>query len=367
MLENSHLPAMTATPSAAVPNLTIGLDLGDRTSQTCEVNAAGAAVREASVRTTIAGLTQYFGGRERCRVVLEVGTHSPWISRLLTELGHEVIVANPSAMFAGRPRRRRNDRLDAEFLARQGRADVRLLSPITHRTAAAQQHLALLRARDQLVAGRTAFINHVRGAVKSWGGRLSACSADAFAARVPADLPPELAGALTLLLETIADLTRRIGQLDKEVAQLAATQYPVARRLQQIAGVGPLTALAFVLLIEDPKRFAVSRDVGAYFGLVPRLDESGDARPQLRISKAGDEFGRRLLVNAAHYILGPFGPDCDLRRHGLALARRGGTNAKKRAAVAVARKLAVLLHHLWVSDVPYDPEHLATQAKHRAA
>jgi transposase len=125
--------------------------------------------------------------------------------------------------------------------------------------------------------------------------------------------------------------------------------------------VGPITSLAFVLLIEDPRRFTVSRDVGAYFGLVPRLDDSGDATPQLRISKAGDEFGRRLLVSAAHYILGPFGPDCDLRRHGRALAGRGGKNAKKRAVVAVARKLAVLLHHLWVSDVPYDPNHLAKQ------
>jgi len=358
MSQNSHA---RATASAAMPKVTIGLDLGDRTSRTAEVTADGQCVREATVRTTVAGLTQYFGGRERCRVVLEVGTHSPWISRLLTDLGHEVIVANPSAMFAGRPRRRRNDRLDAEFLARQGRADVRLLYPITHRTGVAQQHLELLRARDQLVTGRTAFINHVRGAVKSWGARLSACSADAFAARGATDLPAALRSVLTPLLEVIADLTRRIKHADREVAQLAATEYPITLRLQQISGVGPLTSLAFVLLLEDPRRFAVSRDVGAYFGLVPRLDDSGDAMPQLRISKAGDAFGRRLLVSAAHYILGPFGPDCDLRRHGRAIAGRGGKTAKKRAAVAVARKLAVLLHHLWVSEVPYDPDHLAKQ------
>jgi transposase len=344
-----------------VPNLTIGLDLGDRTSRTCELNAAGEVVREATVSTTIAGLTQYVGGRERCRVVLEVGTHSPWVSRLLAGLGHEVIVANPSAMFAGRPRRRRNDRLDAQFLARQGRADVCLLYPITHRSAEAQQHLELLRARDQLVAGRTAFINHVRGAVKSWGRRLSACSAEAFARRVAAELPPELTVALTPVLESIVELTERITRLDRQVATLAATQYPVVQRLRQIAGVGPLTSLAFVLLIEDPHRFRLSREVGAYFGLVPRLDDSSDATPQLRISKAGDEFGRRLLVSAAQYILGPFGPDCDLRRHGLRISQRGGKNAKKRAAVAVARKLAVLLHHLWITEAPYDADHLAKQ------
>lgn len=358
MSKNSHA---LATASASVPNLTIGLDLGDRTSRTCEVNAGGEIVREATVPTSVAGLTQYFGARERCRVVLEVGTHSPWSSRRLAALGHEVVVANPSALFAGRPRRRRNDRLDAEFLARQGRADVRLLAPITHRTVAAQQHLELLRARDQLVASRTAFINHVRGAVKSWGARLSACSAEAFPRRVVAELPAELTPALRPLLESIVELTQRITHLDRELATLATTQYPVTQRLQQIAGVGPLTSLAFVLLIEDPRRFRTSREVGAYFGLVPRLDDSGDAAPQLRISKAGDAFGRRLLVSAAQYILGPFGPDCDLRRHGQRLAQRGGKNAKKRAAVAVARKLAVLLHHLWISDAPYEADHLANQ------
>jgi transposase len=264
-------------------------------------------------------------------------------------------------MFAGRPRRRRNDRLDARFLARQGRADVALLYPITHRTVTAQQHLEYLRARDQLVGVRTKLINHVRGVVKSNGARLPRCSAESFAKRVAAAVPPELAPAVTPLLEVIADLTRRIGQAETQIATIARQHYPVTQRLQQPAGVGPLTALAFVLLIEDPRRFGKSRDVGAYFGLVPRLDDSSDSTPQLRISKAGDEFGRRLLVSAAHYILGPFGPECDLRRHGLAIAQRGGANAKKRAVIAVARKLAVLLHHLWVTNAVYDPNYLHKQ------
>lgn len=348
----------------ALPNVTIGLDLGDRTSRTYEVNAAGEGEREASVPTTVSGVTRYFEGRARCRVVLEVGTHSPWVSRLLEQLGHEAIVANPSAMFARAPRRRRNDRLDARFLARQGRADVELLYPIAHRSADAQRDLEYLRARDQLVSARTKLINHVRGVVKSTGARLRRCSAEAFAKRATAEVPPDLAPALTPLLEVIADLTRRIAQADAQVAAVARERYAVAARLQQPAGVGPLTALAFVLLVEDPGRFSKSRDVGAYFGLVPRLDESGASTPQLRISKAGDEFGRRLLVSASHYILGPFGPDCDLRRYGTALAQRGGKNAKKRAVVAVARKLAVLLHRLWVSEAPYDPDY---QLKRRAA
>lgn len=360
MSKKSHPIAIA---SASVPNVTIGLDLGDRTSRTYEVDAAGQCVREETIRTTEAGLRQYFGGREPCRVILEVGTHSPWISRRLTQLGHEVIVANPSAMFVGRPRRRRNDRLDARFLARQGRTDIELLAPITHRSAEAQRDLEYLRARDQLVGVRSKLINHVRGTVKSAGERLSACSAEAFATRAAKELPPALAPALTPLLEVIADLTRRIATAERQIAAVIQECHPVAARLQQPAGVGPITALAFVLLIEDPTRFRKSRDVGPYFGLVPRLDESGESTPQLRISKAGDEFGRRLLVNAAHYILGPFGPDCDLRRHGMAIAERGGKNAKKRAVVAVARKLAVLLHHLWVSNTPYDPNYQLTQLK----
>ena len=342
-------------------NVTVGLDLGDRTSRVYEVGAAGERVTEATIPTTRAGLTRYFADRAPCCIVLEVGTHSPWVSRDLAALGHDVVVANPSAMFGARRRRRRNDQLDAAFLARQGRADRALLYPIQHRTPAAQQHLELLRARDQVVQVRSKLINHVRGAVKSLGGRIGRCSAEAFAKRAALEVPEALQRAVTPLLELLAELTRRIGGFDRQIAQVIAEQYPVAQRLQQPAGVGPLTALAFVLLVEDPTRFAKSRDVGAYFGLVPRLDESGNSQPQLRISKAGDAFGRRLLVSAAHYILGPFGPACDLRRHGEAIAQRGGRNAKKRAVVAVARTLAVLLHRLWVSDRAYEPDYLPSR------
>jgi len=337
------------------PKVTIGLDLGDKMSQVYELDLHGERLNEAKVATTPTGLQRYFGGRTQCRVVLEVGTHSPWVSRLLTECGHETIVANPSAMY-GKRRRRRNDRLDAEFLARQGRADIALLHPIRHRGVEAQQHLAIIRARDEIVSLRTALICHVRGAVKSIGGRLPACSAEAFPKRVGAEIPPAVVPALQPMVETIADLTRRIDAYDEQISQLAK-RYPDVQRLQQPSGVGLLTALTYLLLVEDPKRFRHSRSAGAYFGLVPRLDESSASSPQLRISKAGDELGRRLLVNAAHYILGPFGPDCELRQFGAAIAERGGKNAKKRAVIAVARKLAVLLHRLWLSETPYDPHY----------
>ena len=337
-------------------NLTVGLDLGDRTSRTYIVDPAGECAGTATIPTTRQAVQRYFGQRAACRVVLEVGTHSAWVARELSAMGHDVVVSNPSATYGPRRRRKRNDALDAEFLARQGRADIQLLHPITHRPLEAQQQLATLRARDQLVQARTRLINHVRGAVKALGARLPSCSAEAFPRRAALELPPEIVPALQPLVDVITDLTTRIRAIDRAIVAVGKT-HPVLRQLQQPAGVGPLTALAYMLLVHDPQRFRRSRDVGAYFGLVPRLDESSDSRPQLRISKAGDALGRRLLVSGAQYILGPFGPDCDLRRHGEAIAQRGGKNAKKRAVVAVARKLAVLLHRLWITNAVYDPNY----------
>lgn len=347
---------------ALIPNLTIGLDLGDRISRTCEVDASGTVVKRAGVATSRDGIGSYFEGLPPCRVVLEAGTHSPWVSQQLAEMGHEVIVSNSGEVYGKRRRRKRNDEMDAEFLARQGRVDVALLHPIRHRGPEAQADLALIRARDQLVGARTKLINHVRGSVKSMGFRLKGSSSDSFARQVRPQIPAVLAETLEPLLEAIEELTAKIRRCDRQVERVVKERSPEAAHLQQIPGVGPLTALAFVLLVDDPRRFERSRDVGAYFGLVPRLDESSDSTPQLRITKAGDELGRRLLVSAAHYILGPFGPDCDLRFHGERLAERGGKNAKKRAAVAVARKLAVVMHRLWITGAAYDPNHLARRS-----
>lgn len=339
---------------ALFPKITIGVDLGDKDSVTCEVDRGGDVVRRAEIRTGRATVREYFQGREPCRVVIEAGTHSAWFAREVAALGHEVVVANPTRIYVSG--RRKNDPKDAEFLARQGRADTALLHPVQHRSAQAQMDLAVIRARDQLVRARTKLINHVRGAVKAQGSRVRKCSAEAFIARAVAELPDETRPALEPLLDVIAGMTQKIREYDRQIERLASTSYPEAQKLMQPKGVGALTAVAFVLLVGDPKRFTRSREVGPYFGLVPKLKDSSASQPQLRISKAGDELGRRLLVSAAQYVLGPFGPDCDLRRHGLKIAARGGKNAKKRAAVAVARKLAVLLHRLWVSGATYDPD-----------
>jgi transposase len=348
-----------AQANGRIPALTIGLDVSDRTSRYCEIDAAGEVVAEGRVVTRAPALQHLFAGREPARVVLEVGSHSPWIARLLDEHGHEVIVANPRRLRLIYQNDRKSDRVDARYLARVGRLDPSLLAPIAHRGPEAQADLALIRSRDVVVRARTQLVNHVRGTVKVFGTRLPECSTESFATKVADALPAELAPALAPVLETIAHLGREIRRYDRQIEAIAAERYPETALLSQVGGVGALTALVYVLTIEDPTRFRCSRAVGAYVGLVPKRSASGEAEPQLPITKAGDAMLRRLLVSAAHYILGPFGPDCDLRRWGLRLAERGGNNAKKRAIVAVARKLAVLLHHLWITGQVYEPLHHA--------
>jgi transposase len=186
---------------------------------------------------------------------------------------------------------------------------------------------------------------------------LPKCPARSFHNKAPEHIPEALRPALEPILEQIGSLTQRIRDYERQLEKVSEEHYPETGLLRQVEGVGPLTALTFVLTLEDPYRFEKSRSVGAYLGLVPARDRSGERDPQKRISKEGDEMLRKLLVSGAHYILGPFGSDSDLRRHGEKIASRGGKNAKKRAVVAVARKLSVLLHHLWVTGEVYDPLH----------
>jgi transposase len=251
--------------------------------------------------------------------------------------------------------KQKSDEVDAENLARLARVDPRLLYPLKHRGEDAQAHMAIIRSRQALVDCRTQLVNHVRGAVKSFGARLPKCPARSFHKRASEHIPQALWPALGPILEQIASLTQRIRDYERELETISKEHYPETELLRQVEGVGTLTALTFVLTLEDPYRFEKSRSVGAYLGLVPARDRSGDRDPQKHISKEGDEMLRKLLVGSAHYILGPFGSDSDLRRHGQKIASRSAKNAKKRAAVAVARKLAVLLHSLWMSGEIYEP------------
>ncbi|MHB9149943.1 MAG: IS110 family RNA-guided transposase [Thermoleophilia bacterium] len=335
--------------------VTVGLDLGDRYCQVCVLDEAGEVTEEGRVPTKPEALRRRFSGADPVRIVLEAGTHSPWISRLLAELGHDVIVANPRKLRLIYQNDSKSDRVDAEYLARVGRLDPALLSPLTHRGAETQADLALLRSRNVLVRARTRLISHTRGTTKSLGGRLPACGSDVFARKVGPCVPEELTPALSPVLSIIQNLSEEIRALDERIEEMAKERYPETALLSQVPGVGTLTATVYVLTVEDPARFPKSRAVGSYLGLRPRQASSGSLEPQLRITKAGDEHLRWLLVGAAHYILGPFGPDSDLRRWGLKLAAQGGKRGKKRVAAAVARKLSVLLLRLWQTGEVYEP------------
>ena len=335
--------------------LTVGVDLGDQWSHYCILGLEKETLAEGQLRTTQQDVAEFFRALNAARVAMEVGTHSAWVREVICSYGHEVLVANPRLMEGSKRRKRKNDRMDANKLARLGRVDPESLHPIEHRSAEVRQDLVMLRARDALVAARTELINATGGLVKSMGARLPKCSSPSFAQKVEEAVPAQVREALLPLVRMTAALSDCIHGYDEKIEKLGSEKYGHTALLRQVKGVGPITALAYVLTLENPERFVKSRDVGPYLGLVPKQEDSGESQPQLGISKSGDTMLRKLLVGSAHYILGPFGPDTDLRRYGLRLCERGGKNAKKRAAVAVARKLAVLLHCLWVSGEVYEP------------
>ncbi len=338
-----------------LPEITIGIDLGDRYSNFCLLDKSGSKVEEGRIATTKDAFGRKFSGMEPVRIAIETGTHSRWVHRILKEAGHAVIVANPRKLRMIYQNDTKNDRLDAEQLARVARMDPSLLKPIHHRGEQVQSDLSLLRSRDILVATRTRMVNHVRGVLKSNGLRAKKCPTRSFENHVLELIPEDLKPALLPVLETLHSLSVKISQYDKLAETLCKERYPETQLLRQVNGVGVLTALCYILTLEDPRRFKKSRSVGAYLGLRPKQRQSGDSDPELRITKAGDRDLRRLLVQSSQYILGPFGKDSDLRRKGLNMAEHGGRVAKKRAVVAVARKLAVLLHRLWITGEVHDP------------
>lgn len=347
-------------------NETIGCDLGDRQSELCILSSDGKLTRCKPVKTTREAFRQFFEARAPAHVVIEVGTHSRWVNVLLRSLNHRVTVANPRRVKLITASDTKSDRKDAELLARLGRADVSLLAPVQHRGTQAQADLAVAKARDALVATRSRLVNLARGMVKSFGERLPSCEAECFHRRARDQVSAELKPALEPIFETLEAVAKQINAHEQALRAIAK-RYPDVEVVSQPNGVGLLSALVFMLTVEDKTRFEKSRMAGAFLGMVPRRDQSGETDKQLHITKAGDPFLRRLLVNCANYILGPFGTDSDLRRWGLKLAAKGGKNAKRRAKVAVARKLAVLMHRLWVTGEVYEPLRHASKQGERAA
>jgi transposase len=347
------------TSSSAI---TIGIDLGDRKHAVCVLDAKGSILKQESITNTRQSLRALSKRHPGALVVMEVGMHSPWTSRLLKELGHRVLVANPRKVRAIYQNERKSDRKDAEMLARLGRSDEKLVHPVEHVCEEMQRDLLQIKLRDNLVRQRVDIISSVRFTLKSLGVMLPSPSSESFAGKARNALKKEHSELLELIepsLCVLDEMTARIRLLEKAIAAMAAEKYPESEFLTQISGVGQLTSLTFILTIGDPTRFGCKRDVGAFLGLVPRRDQSGETDKQLRISKAGNSYLRKLLVGCAQHILGPFGPDTALKRKGLKLAEKGGPRAKRKAVVAVARNLAVLLLTLWHDEALYESNHCA--------
>jgi transposase len=336
---------------------TIGLDLSDKSIEVCVINAAGEVVRRVTIvnhRKELISLSKDYAG---ALMVMEAGTHSAWISRQMKKLGHKVYVGNPRKLRLIYDSDNKTDERDAEMLARLGRFDPKMLYPISHNSEECQRALAKMKCRDSLVSNRTSMINTVRGLLKSFGVVLSSSwSAESFSRKTREHLESTDLNLVEQLLNSIEALSMQIKALDKEVDRMIEEEYPQARRLLEVPGVGPLTALAFILILESPDRFKCGRDVGPFLGLTPKRDQSGDRDKQLRISKAGNKMLRRYLVNCAQYILGYYGPPSALRASGERISHGGGKIAKKKAVTAVARKLATLLMVLWKNpELEYEP------------
>jgi transposase len=324
------------------------------------LDEAGEKASEGKVATTKTGLETVFGKMAASRIAVEVGTHSPWVSRHLAAMGHEVIVANPRKVKLITQSVKKNDRMDAEHLARLARVDAKLLFPIRHRGAEGQADLAVIRARAGLVEARTGLINTARGLAKPMGERLKKCDADYVKATLADGLSEGTQNAIRPLLKSVEEINKQIAAYDQRIEGIAK-KYPEMKLLREVHGVGTLIALTYILTIEDAQRFAHSREVGPYLGLTRKQKDSGESEPELGITKAGDELLRRLLVQGAHCVLRQGAPDCDLKVWGTGMLQSAGKKVsktrKKKAVVAVARKLAVLLHRLWVTGEVYDPHY----------
>jgi transposase len=312
-----------------------GIDLGNKHSEICWLDANGEVVERRRIATSSVELEKTFGGQPALVIAIETGMHANWVRRRLEALGHLVYVADAKRVKLIWETKSKDDRRDAQLLAEVVLRWPELLHAVPGRSLESEHGRALLTLRAALVDARTELINSVRGVTKSFGEKLPAADTAAFARKAGPALPAELRELVHATLLVIEQMSAQIAVYDKQVLKLCDGPYAAAtRRLRSIPGVGPLTALAFVLELDnDPGRLRNSRAAGALVGLRP--GRSGESKPELGITKTGNRM---------------------LRRWGLGLAgRRSSKRGKRCAIVATARKLAVLLHTLWRKDQDFDP------------
>ena len=329
----------------------IGIDLHLKTSYVCFLNDAGEKTCEMTIPTTKSALKRHFETLEPARIIIEAGSYSLWVNRLLSSFDHKVIVANPRKVRLIAESTLKNDRVDAEVLARLGRSDPHFLCPITPRGPESQLTRGYLKVRAALVKTRTLEINSVRGLLRSWGFSFSAGYPAKFCERVlQSNLPSELLDMVTPLIESILAVQAQIANCEQELKR-RANAIPTVRNLMSMPGIGPIISLAFFASIDQPERFPKSRQIGSYLGFRPSLRESGGKRRMGPISKEGDQELRALLVQGA-YSLMRSQKESALKEWATKLGERIG---RKKAIVALARKMGVILHHLWITGQPFQP------------
>lgn len=345
---------MKKTSNSTAPAC-IGFDLGDENSHYCLISAEGEVELRGKVPTERTALSELIMRLPPARMVLEASTQSHWVAALMRSLDREVYVANPRRIPLLTQSSRKTDRNDAEILARIGRLDVQLLSPVHERSEICMRLRASLRARSLLVRSRVRVVNSIRSTLKVFGHKPLSCAPEYVAARILPTVPSDLRPTLEPLFATLQTLNEQIKGFDEHLVASCDQHFPETGVLRQVRGVGPLVALAFITAIGDPRRFKDSRCVGSYLGLTPKSHQSGSSDPRLRISKEGDGTVRSLLVTAATHIMRRSAPDSDLKQFAKRIAASGTPRDKGRARIAVARKLAVLLHRLWLTGEVYEP------------
>ncbi len=333
-----------------------GLDLGDRHSPLCLLGLDGKIIERHRIRTNGKAFEKFFDVWGPMRVVFEAGTHSLWVFRLLQRLGHQPLMADTHHLALITQSMSKSDRRDAATLGELGLRLPQMMRAVTPCSLETQQHRTVPRARDGAVQARTKLSSQGRGLVKSFGARWPACDTAACAKKAAAAMPSDLKDTLGPLLLVIQHRSDEIRRYDKKIEQLGDEKYPHTLRMRSIRGVGPITALAFVLNLDNAvEKLESRRAAGPRRGLRPKQRGSGKRQPELSITKSGDALLRKLLLQCAQYVLGHHGAESRLRSWGWRLAARGGKAAKRKAVVAVARKLAILLHVLWKREVDFDP------------
>ncbi len=343
--------------------ITIGMDLGNRKHTVCALDQTGNVLWRKDVANTPEALKPFFEENAGATVAMETGLCCRWVSALAKSCGCDALVGNARKLAAIWQSKQKNDENDALLIAELARASRRLFHPVELRDDERHEMVQLIELREVAVSQRTQAVNSVRGLCKAHGVFIPKCDASCFHKVAAGAIPDGMAWKFKPMLRHLKEVAATIKRYDAMLEEYAQKHFKEeVELLRTVPGVGPITSCAFVALIADPGRFGSARDAGAYFGLTPGQDKSGDKDAPKHITKTGSALMRHLLVTAANHILRASSPDTALKRHGERICARGGKVARRKAKTAVARKLAVVMLAMLKSGKAYDDGIAAVKA-----